>query len=257
MGPYLTAAFFITRRAAPLLLYPTLTAICKSTAKVAARKTVTYLMDKALNTSFAEQRITELSSSYESLLSSGSSDSFFSMAAETDTGSDTAIDAEEDRNNILAFIADLDAANATNETAWTHDSAMAALSAKQIHDLTRSRYETRRADFDFSIHFDPILLAHLRQSYAFWDSTGDIPLAWRSQCSTTTVSSPQSLVHAIGAAMMTPARESDGQRLRKKEKERTESENRILEVFDAAFESTWRGTVAPKIASWYEAADDA
>lgn len=248
MGPYLSAAFFATRHAAPFLVGPVLTAIAQSAAKLAARKFIETYVEGPQYDYFEKPERFELWPSSASLLSSESADSFMSTATEMDPSTDTIIDPEEDRDNILTFIASLDAVSDANETGWTYANAIRALDTDKFRDLTNfERERTKRAKFDFFSHFDPVLRAHLRRSYSRWGFTGEAPLRWRLDFPGTTAPPLQDLVRSIGSAIEAPARGSREKSLRKKNKARTEEENEMMGTNRMGFEPTWNGVVDSRI----------
>lgn len=171
-----------------------------------------------------------------------------STATDTDASADTIIDAEEDRNNILDFIATFDAVSDTNETGWTHANALRALDPGRFRDLTNSEREpTKRAKFDFFSHFDPTLRVYLRRSYARWGFTGEAPLRWRQDFPATTVPPLHDVVRNIGLAIETPASEPLGHVYRKKSRAYMGSENVMMDTVKMGFEPTWKGVVHSRI----------
>lgn len=189
-----------------------------------------------------------------------------------DTQPEAITDAEEDADDILAFIAALDAASDTNTTGWTHANASVALKAKRSRLRSDPNAETHGSHFDFFSHFDPILRNHLRHAYdrrKRWSFTGDTQQDPSSDVAMALLPNVQSLVHVIEEAIVipareslpnvrslvlaieeaidTPARESYGQVLRRNQREDMVRANRELEGIDRDFESTWKGVVESRI----------
>jgi hypothetical protein len=162
------------------------------------------------------------------------------------------MDEEKDAENILAFIATLDALSVTNATGWTHEKASLALDARRRRrQADPDVRNTERSAFDFFSHFDPTLRSHLRDSYdrhKSWGYTGDASQGLSLDVATLQVAKLQSLMTAIGVAIDTPAQESQGQILKRKYREDMERTNRELDEYDGRFEGTWKGVLNSTIA---------
>jgi hypothetical protein len=162
------------------------------------------------------------------------------------------IDEEKDAENILAFIATLDALSLTNETGWTHEKASLALDAKRRRRASGTDgRNAESAAFDFFSHFDPTLRKHLRHAYnrhKRWGYTGDASQGLSLDVATLQIAKLHDLMTAIGVAIDTPAQESQGQILRRKDQEDMERANRELDEYDGRFEGTWKGVLNSTVA---------
>lgn len=106
--------------------------------------------------------------------------------------------------------------------------------------------------FDFFAYFDPILRTHLRYAYdrrKRWDYTGDKPQGLSLVIATLPIANAKDLVGAVQAAIDSPASESDGQVLRRRDEEDKEKVNKELDEFDQGFEGTWKGVLRSTIAT--------
>jgi hypothetical protein len=181
-------------------------------------------------------------------LRSSPSSSYYSV----DTQPYGHVDEEKDAENILAFIATLDALSLTNETGWTHEKAYLALDAKRRRRQSDPEgRDTERPAFDYFSHFDSTLRSHLRPSYdrhERWGYTGDASQGLSLEVATLQVARLQDLMHAIGVAIDTRAQESHGQMLRRKDRENMQRANRELDEYDRRFEGTWKGVLNSTIA---------
>jgi hypothetical protein len=178
-----------------------------------------------------------------SLSRSSSSSSYYSVNSQPHA----AIDEDEDAEDILAFIAVLDAASDSNETGWTYETACLALDEKRSRRETDPRRQNPECSpFNFFSHFDPTLRTHLHDSYdrrKRWGYTGDTPQGLSLDLTMLRVANAQDLMHTIQAAIDVPARESDGQVSRRREREDMERENLELNEYDQRFEGTWKGVL--------------
>lgn len=179
----------------------------------------------------------------QSELQSSSSSSYHSV----NTQAHEILDEENDAENVLAFIAALDAVSETNETGWTHEKAYLALDAKR----KREGHSIEPPIFDFFSHFDPALRKHLRHAYECRTRrgyTGDVQQGLSSDVATLQIEKLQALMDAIGVAIDTPAQESHGQLLRRKARADMERENRQLDEYDQKFDGTWKEVLNSTIA---------
>ena len=184
----------------------------------------------------------------QSELQSSPSSSYHSV----DTYAHEFLDEEKDAENILAFIAALDAVSKTNETGWTHEKASLALDAKRRRRiLGREGHSTEPPIFDFFSHFDPVLRKHLRHAHDCRTRrgyTGDAQQGLSSDAATLQIEKLQALMEAIGVAIDTPAQESHGQLLRRKARADMERENQQLDEYDQKFDATWKEVLNSTVA---------
>jgi len=189
-------------------------------------------------------------------LQSSSSSSYHS----TDSQPHRIINPEKDAENILAFIAALDAVTKTNETGWTYEKATLALDEKCKRRETGID-DHERPPFDFFSHFNPALRNHLRHSYdrrKRWGYTGDAQRGLSLEVAALQEARLRDFINmirvaidlrdAIEVAINTPARESHGQVLRRRDREDSERADRELDEFDQRFEGTWKGVLNSTIA---------
>jgi hypothetical protein len=162
-----------------------------------------------------------------SLSRSSSPSSYYSV----DSQPRAARDEDEDAEDRLAFIAVLDAASDSNETGWTYETACLALDEKRSRRETDPRCQNPECSpFDFFSHFDPTLRTHLRDPYdrrTRWGYTGDTPRGLSLDLAMLPVANVQNLVHGIRTAIDVPAKESDGQVSRRRERKDIERVNLI------------------------------
>jgi hypothetical protein len=74
---------------------------------------------------------------------------------------------DADTDQILSFIALLDATNTPNEIGWTHATASRAIATKR-HYASVDSQNGGVANFDFFSHFDPELRDDLRCAFGRW-----------------------------------------------------------------------------------------
>jgi hypothetical protein len=185
-----------------------------------------------------------------------------SSYSSADTQPHEVINPEKDAENILAFIDALDAVSKTNETGWTHEKATLALDEKRRRrEAGIGDHDAERLPFDFFSHFNPALRNHLRHSYdrrKRWGYTGDAQRGLSVEVAALQEAKLRGLINmiavaidlrdAIEVAINTPARESHGQVLKRKDREDTKRANRELDEFDGRFEGTWKGVLSSTIA---------
>lgn len=190
-----------------------------------------------------------LSSQYldaRSELQSSSSSSYHSA----DTQPHRVIVPEKDAENILVFIAALDTV-----------STLAQDEQRRRREAGIGGHDAEGPPFDFFSHFNPALRNHLRHSYdrrKRWGYTGDAQRVLGSVVAALQEAKLRDLINMIGGAIdlrdaievaiNTPARESHGQVMRRKDREDSERANRELDEFDRRFEGTWKEVLKSTIA---------
>lgn len=143
-----------------------------------------------------------------------------------------------DADDVLEFIALLDASSKTNETGWTHERALRAINSKRKHQKSSRNYKNY-AGFDFYSHFDRILRDDLRQAYERrkrFGYTGDPQPG--SDNASLIEQSKRKLADMIDLAITTPARESKGQVARRERMEHSERDNLVMDALDDMFSPT-------------------
>lgn len=146
-----------------------------------------------------------------------------------------------DADDVLNFIALLDASSKTNETGWTHERALCAINAKRKHQKSSRNYKDY-AGFDFFSHFDPTLRNNLRRAYERRERFGYSGDPQPGSDSASLIEqSKRKLADMIDLAIATPARESKGQVARRKRMEDTERDNLVMDGLDDLFSPTLQG----------------
>lgn len=143
-----------------------------------------------------------------------------------------------DADDILEFIALLDATSKTNETGWTHERALRAINSKRRHQISSRNYKDY-AGFDFFSHFDPTLRKDLRRAYERRKRlgyTGDPQPG--SENASLIEQTKRKLSNMIDLAIATPARESKGQVARRERMEDSERDNLVMDALDDMFSPT-------------------
>lgn len=143
-----------------------------------------------------------------------------------------------DADDLLDFIALLNASSKTNEIGWTHERDLRAIIAKRARQES-SKNRNKHVGFDFFSHFDPTLRKDLRRAYERrkrFGYTGDPQPG--SDNSSLLEQSKRKLADMIDLAIATPARESKGQVARRERMEDTERDNMVMDASDDMFSPT-------------------